>query len=68
MGNETRLMPIHSTPGSAVVSIVDESGTEIFSGTTPTSVPLQKGTGRYCGKKSYPIKITKPATNPSPFW
>ena len=47
-------------PADAAVSIVDETGAEVFKGTTPTTVTLLKSTGKYWGKKSYTVTITKP--------
>lgn len=41
------------------VSITDEKGSEVFKGTTPTSVTLQKSTGAYRGKKSFTVTISK---------
>lgn len=59
VGNPTQVLPIQSTPSDATISIVDESGTEIFKGTTPTTVTLQKSTGSYWGKKSFTVRISK---------
>ena len=52
-------MPINSNPSDAVVTITDEEGIEIHSGKTPTTVTLKKGNGKYFGKKSYTVKISK---------
>ena len=49
---------IRSTPDQASVVIADESGTKIFEGKTPTSLPLEKKKGYFSGKK-YTVKITK---------
>lgn len=59
MGSPTQTMPIASTPSDANVVIVDESGVEVFSGQTPTTVTLNKSTGKYWGKKSFTVTITK---------
>jgi hypothetical protein len=59
MGQPTQTIPIASTPSDAAISVVDETGAEVFKGMTPTSVTLQKSTGRYWGKKSFTITITK---------
>ncbi len=59
MGSPTQTVPISSTPSEAKVLIVDEAGTEIFAGTTPTSVTLNKSTGRYWGGKTFKVTITK---------
>ena len=59
VGDPTHAMPIASTPSGARIVIVDEHGTEIFKGNTPTTVSLEKSTGKYFGKKSYTVTITK---------
>lgn len=60
MGSPTQTLPISSTPSDAKVVIADEAGVEVFSGSTPTSVTLNKSTGRYWGGKSFKVTITKP--------
>jgi hypothetical protein len=64
VGDKVHLMPITSTPSDAQVVITDERGVEVFKGTTPTTVTLQKSTGEYWGKKSYSVKISKPGFEP----
>jgi hypothetical protein len=59
MGNPIHLMPISSSPSDASIVITDETGKEIFKGTTPTTVSMEKSTGKYFGKKSYTVKISK---------
>jgi len=59
VGDKTQLVPITSTPSDASILITDERGAELFKGTTPTSVTLQKSDGSYWGKKSFTVKITK---------
>ena len=59
IGDRTHLMPINSTPSAATIEITDEKGTEVFKGQTPTSVTLEKSTGKYWGKKSYTVKVSK---------
>lgn len=59
VGSPNQVVPIQSTPSEATISIVDETGTEIFKGLTPTSVTLQKSNGSYWGKKSFTVKISK---------
>jgi len=49
---------IRSTPDQAKVIITDESGTKIFEGKTPTSLPLEKKKSYFGGKK-YDVKISK---------
>jgi hypothetical protein len=60
VGDRTQLIPIDSDPDLASVVIIDESGRQVFSGTTPTRVTLDKSDGSYWGKKSYTVTITKP--------
>src|SRR5688500_1581699 len=60
MGTPTQTIPIASTPSEAKVAIVDEAGVEVFVGTTPTTVTLNKSTGRYWGKKNFNVTISKP--------
>ncbi|GGZ11303.1 hypothetical protein GCM10007169_29770 [Shewanella fodinae] len=59
VGDKTQLMSIASTPSDATVLITDEKGVQVFKGTTPTSVTLQKSDGTYWGKKSFTVEITK---------
>lgn len=60
VGNPTQLLPIQSAPTDATVLIKDEQGVEVFKGTTPTQVTLQKSTGKYWGKKTYTLSVSKP--------
>jgi len=64
VGQPTHLLPIKSNPGDATVLITDETGAQIFKGTTPTSATLQKSTGKYWGKKAYKVTITKSGFKP----
>lgn len=59
VGAPTQLMPINSTPNDATVLITDEKGLDVFKGTTPASVMLNKSDGSYWGKKSFTVKISK---------
>ena len=59
VGDKTQLIPISSTPSSASISINDEKGKQIFHGTTPTNVTLEKSDGTYWGKKTYTVEISK---------
>ena len=60
VGDKTQLIPISSNPDLASIVIVDETGAQIFKGTTPTTVTLPKSDGSYWGKKSFTVTITKP--------
>jgi len=59
IGDSTQLVPISSTPSDASIVIVDEKGSQIFKGSTPTNVTLEKSDGSYWGKKSYTVEISK---------
>lgn len=60
MGQPTQTLPISSAPSEAGITIVDETGAEVFKGATPTSVTLQKSSGKYWGKKNFTVTIAKP--------
>ena len=60
VGRPTQTIPVSSTPSDASILIVDEAGVEVFKGTTPTTVTLQKSSGKYWGKKSFAVTISKP--------
>jgi len=64
VGSPTQLIPIASTPSDAQIVVLDESGAEVFKGSTPTTVTLQKSTGRYWGKKDYKVTISKSGFKP----
>ena len=64
MGSPTQTIPISSAPSEAKIVIADESGVEVFSGTTPSSATLNKSTGRYWGGKSFTVTITKAGFKP----
>lgn len=59
VGSPTQTIPISSTPSEASIVITDEAGTQVFTGTTPTSVTLNKSTGNYWGGKSFTVSISK---------
>ncbi|MCB1755740.1 MAG: hypothetical protein KDJ38_09470 [Gammaproteobacteria bacterium] len=59
IGSPQQLLPINSEPAGAKISIVDEKGTTIFEGTTPTTVNLAKSDGSYFGGKEYTVKLEK---------
>lgn len=60
VGQPTQTVPISSTPSEAKIVVTDEAGTEIFAGATPTSVTLNKSTGKYWGGKNFKVTISKP--------
>ena len=55
-GPET--LNLRSAPDQASVVIIDETGTKMFEGKTPTNVSLEKKKGYFSGKK-YTVKISK---------
>ena len=59
IGDSTQLIPISSSPSQAKISITDETGNNIFEGTTPTTVTLIKSDGSYFGGKEYVVTISK---------
>lgn len=59
VGQPTQTLPISSLPSDAQIVITDESGMQVFKGTTPTSVTLPKSTGKYFGGKSFTVSISK---------
>lgn len=59
IGEPMQMLPLESDPDGATVVIVDETGSEVFRGETPTSVSLDKSDGSYFGGKSYTISIRK---------
>jgi hypothetical protein len=60
VGHPTQTIPVASTPSDASIVIADEAGVEVFKGTTPTTVTLQKSSGKYWGKKTFAVTISKP--------
>jgi len=59
VGTPTQTVPISSTPSDAKVLVTDEAGMQVFAGQTPTSVTLNKSTGKYWGKKNFTVTISK---------
>lgn len=58
VGDGIQMIPISSSPEGAQVSITDENGINVFSGTTPTTVALKKGDGYFDGN-DFILKIQK---------
>ena len=50
---------INSQPPGSTVLITDESGNNVFKGTTPTTVTLEKSTGHYFGAKKYKVQLSQ---------
>ena len=59
VGSDSQVLPITSNPNHASVLITDETGEQVFKGTTPASINLQKSDGSYFGKKRYTVQISK---------
>jgi hypothetical protein len=64
VGSPTQTIPIASTPSEATVTVVDETGAEVFKGATPTTATLQKHAGGYWAKKSYTVTVTREGFKP----
>lgn len=59
VGKDVFPLTINSTPDGASISIVDENGKKMFTGTTPSTVTLSAGES-YFHAKSYTITFSKP--------
>jgi hypothetical protein len=59
VGQSVFPVTINSNPSGATISITDEHGTQMFNGTTPTTLTLSAGES-YFHAKSYQIKFSKP--------
>ncbi len=59
VGQSTFPVAIDSNPSGANVTVTDDSGTNIFSGTTPATVPLAAGES-YFHAKVYDLTFSRP--------
>jgi hypothetical protein len=59
VGDPTHNLSISSDPSQAEVRITDETGSEIYTGSTPTNVTLDKSDGSYWGGKTYQVEVSK---------
>ncbi len=59
LGEPNQLLPIASQPNGASITVTDERGFELYTGTTPTTVILPKSDGSYWGGKSFVVTISK---------
>lgn len=59
VGQPDQNISVRSTPSNAEVTITDETGSRVFTGTTPTNVTLQKSDGSYWGGKEYKVIVDK---------
>lgn len=60
VGDTDETITLKSSPSGANISITDEKGSETFTGSTPTTVQLEKADGSYFGGKTYTVEIHKP--------
>ncbi len=58
-GEPTQTVEFNSTPDDATLKITDETGAEVFNGSTPASVTLDKSDGSYFGGKTYTVVLDK---------
>lgn len=62
-GQSDQDIAIDSTPDGAAVTVTDEAGAQVFTGTTPSSVTLTKKRGYFQGK-SFNVTISKDGYEP----
>ena len=58
VGETTQLVTVNSTPAGAEVVVRDEKGVQVFHGTTPATLTLDKSDGYFDGK-DYTFEFTK---------
>ena len=58
VGEKNQLVTINSSPSGAKIMIKDENGREVYRGTTPMSITLEKGDGYFHGK-DYRVLVGK---------
>jgi hypothetical protein len=63
VGQSVFPVTINSNPSEANVTIADEHGTQMFNGTTPTTITLSAGES-YFHAKSYHLTFSKPGYAP----
>ncbi len=54
---------INSVPEGATITVTDKNGTQIYKGTTPTTVTLKSGAGFFSGA-TYTVTFEKPGYQP----
>jgi hypothetical protein len=59
VGQSVFPLTVNSNPSGANIAITDEHGTQMYNGTTPTTISLTAGES-YFHAKSYQIKFSKP--------
>lgn len=55
MGDKTQALPIDIQPEGTKITVKDNTGMTVYTGTSPTTVTLNKSDGSYFGKKNYTI-------------
>ncbi|MGI9212708.1 MAG: hypothetical protein ACR2HF_09565, partial [Methylococcaceae bacterium] len=61
-GNSSYPVTINSSPSEAKFIVTNESGKDVHSGTTPSTVTLKSGAGYFDGEK-YTVKYSKDGYN-----
>lgn len=59
VGRSDQLISLNSQPSAATVTITDEKGMAVMTGSTPTTVTLKKSDGSWFGGKTYLVKVAK---------
>lgn len=59
VGEREQSVTINSSPNNANILITDERRSEVYSGSTPTTVQLRKSDGSYFGGKTYTVELSK---------
>ena len=64
MSDSKEVVTVNSSPTSAQIAIADQSGVEIYRGTTPATVTLDASAGYFDGQK-YTITFSKDGYHPT---
>ena len=64
MSDSKEVVTVSSSPASAQIAIADQSGVEIYRGTTPATVTLDASAGYFDGQK-YTITFSKDGYHPT---
>lgn len=64
ISKSTYPVTVNSNPTGAAITIVDDQGNQVFSGTTPTTISLSAKKGFFSGR-NYIIQATLPGYNPA---
>lgn len=66
MGDKTQALPIDIQPEGTKITVKDNTGMTVYTGTSPTTVTLNKSDGSYFGKKITPFSLKMMAIHPNP--